>query len=151
MRRKEKEIAEAAEIEAVIAEAPVCRLAMSDGGSPYVVPMSFGYAAGTFYFHSAAEGRKIAVLEKNNRVCIELETGVELKRAEKACKWGARFRSVIAFGRASFIDDAAAKRRALDVIMGHYGPGPFEYSDEVLAKTRIIRVDVAEMTGKKSV
>jgi nitroimidazol reductase NimA-like FMN-containing flavoprotein (pyridoxamine 5'-phosphate oxidase superfamily) len=150
MRRKEKEITDKAEIEAVIAEAPVCRLAMCDDDSPYVVPMSFGYADGAFYFHGAPEGRKIGILERNDRVCIELEAGVGLKPAEKACKWGIAFRSVIAFGRASFVESAADRRSALNIIMGHYSAGDFDYDEAVLAKTRIIRVEVTEMTGKKS-
>jgi hypothetical protein len=61
MRRKEKEITDRAELEAVIAEAQVCRLAMCDGAHPYVVPLCFGYEAGTFYVHCAAEGQKLAI------------------------------------------------------------------------------------------
>jgi nitroimidazol reductase NimA-like FMN-containing flavoprotein (pyridoxamine 5'-phosphate oxidase superfamily) len=57
---------------------------------------------------------------------------------------------VIAFGRAVFVEDSGDKRRGLDLIMRHYAPGEFEYADAVLAKTLVIRVDVAHMTGKKS-
>jgi hypothetical protein len=150
MRRKEKEITELSEIETVIAEARVCRMALCDGDEPYVVPLSFGYADGTFYFHSALAGRKIEILGRNNRVCLELEAGVALKPGAKACEWGVGFRSVIGFGRAVLVEDPEARRRALDIIMGHYAQGPFEYSDAALAKTAVIRVDVERMTGKKS-
>ncbi len=150
MRRKEKEITETTEVEAVIAEAKVCRMALCDGDTPYVVPLSFGYSDGTFYFHSAVEGRKIDIIGRNDRVCLELEAGVALKPGTKACDWGVSFRSVIGFGRASLIEDPDAKRRALDIIMGHYTPGAFEYSEAALAKTVVIRVDVTQMTGKRS-
>ena len=78
MRRKEKEIAERSELEAVIKEASVCRIAMVEGTSPYVVPLCFGYDDNTLYFHSAIEGKKIEILKKNNSVCFEMDIGTEL-------------------------------------------------------------------------
>ena len=67
MRRKEKEIVEKSEIEAVISKASVCRLGMAEEGMPYVVPLCFGYENNTLYFHSAKEGKKVDILKKNNR------------------------------------------------------------------------------------
>jgi hypothetical protein len=151
MRRKEKEITAPAEIEAVIARAELCHLAMCDGDRPYAVPMSFGFDGQAFYFHSAPEGRKIELLSRNPEVCIALETDVSLSRAEKACRFGAGYRSVIAFGRAEFVDAPEEKRRALDLIMAHYAPGEaFDYEEGTLARTRVIRVAVSRMTGKRS-
>ncbi len=150
MRRKDKEMSDPAEIEAVIAEAQVGRLAMCDGEQPYVVPVCFGYRDGAFYIHSAAEGRKIGILKKNPQVCLELEAGVALKPGRKACDWGMHFRSVIAFGTISFLEDAAARRAGLDIIMAHYGSAEFEYRPEALAKTTVLRMDVTEMTGKRA-
>ena len=43
MRRKEKEITDKNQIEKILEESPVCRLAMVDGDKPYMVPMNFGY------------------------------------------------------------------------------------------------------------
>lgn len=150
MRRKEKEITDREAIEAVIAAAPVCHLAMSDGTRPYVIPMSFGYRDKAFFFHSAREGRKIEILRDNPEVCITLETGVGLKTGAKACEFGIDFRSVVAFGRARFLEAPEEKRRALDILMRHYAAGDFDYADAVLAKTCVIRVDITEMTGKRS-
>lgn len=151
MRRKEKEITDPEEIASVIARAAFCHLAMCDGDRPYVVPLSYGFDGEAFYFHSAPAGRKIDALGRNPEVCIALETDVALVRGEKACRFGAGFRSVIAFGRAETIDAPEAKRRALDLIMAHYAPGEaFEYDAATLARTRIIRVVVSRMTGKRS-
>ena len=44
MRRKDKEIRDEAEIEAILKEAIVCRLALFDGRRPYIVAMCFGHA-----------------------------------------------------------------------------------------------------------
>jgi len=150
MRRKEKEITERAEMEAVIAEAQVCRLAVCDGDQPYVVPLCFGYADGTFYFHCAVAGRKLDVLQKNPNVCLELEAGVSLKTGVKACDWGMNFRSVIACGRAEQVDGAEARRRALDLIMAHYAQGQFDYVEAALAKIVVLQVKTTSMTGKRA-
>jgi len=46
MRRNEKEITEESAIEGIIRQSLVCRLAVSDGIQPYVVPLCFGYEDG---------------------------------------------------------------------------------------------------------
>ena len=150
MHRKEKEITAAAEIEDIINAAVVCRLAMVDGDRPYMVPLCFGYEDRTFYFHTALKGKKIDVLRKNPNVCFELEGDCRVLQQPDACDWGMAYRSVIGYGIASFVTSPEQKRRALDVIMRHYkGPaGP--YPDGKLKATRIIRVQVRHMTGKRS-
>ncbi len=150
MRRKEKEITDVAELEAVIAQAQVCRMAMCDGDRPYVVPLCFGYTDRVFYFHCAAEGRKLDALKRNPHVCLELEAGVSLKPGVKACDWGMNYRSVIAFGRAERVESPEAKRRALDLIMARYAPGVVDYLEAALSKTVVIQVEVMNVTGKKS-
>jgi len=150
MRRNEKAVTDPAAIEAIIDGAQVCRLAMCDQTGPYVVPLCFGYRQGAFYFHSAGEGRKLDILDANPKVCVELESEISLKTGETPCKWGMGFRSVIAFGIVRRITDPADKRKALDVIMDHYGSGPWTYSDKALEATVVLRMEVDHMTAKHS-
>ena len=150
MRRKEKEIIYPPHIEDIIVHSSVCRLAMSDDGQPYVIPLCYGYKDNTFYLHSAREGRKLDILRKNDRVCIEIETDCETIRGDDACAWSMKYRCIIGFGRASFIDDDDAKRRAFDVITDHYTEGPHEYITKKMKNTVIIKVVIERMTGKQS-
>ena len=82
MRRKDREITHIHAILDLVSECRVCRLAMTDGGVPYIVPLNYGYeyadGALTFYFHSAKEGRKLEILKKNPMVCLELDGRGEL-------------------------------------------------------------------------
>lgn len=150
MRRQDREIAEASQLEAILRRATICRLALVDGDQPYLVPMSFGFAGGALYLHSAATGRKIDILRRNDRVCFEVEADVALVRGETACAWSFNYRSVIGFGRARFVDDAAERRRGLDAIMRQYGStGPQDYAEPVLARTLVIRIDIERITGKQ--
>lgn len=73
MRRKEKEINNITEIERIINESPVCRIALSDNGLPYMIPVCFGYSNRHLYFHSANAGKKIDILKKNNNICFEFD------------------------------------------------------------------------------
>ena len=73
MRRQEREIRDEAEIQEILEKGLVCRLGLYDGQYPYVVPLNYGYRNGCIYFHCAREGRKIDILKKNDRVCIEVD------------------------------------------------------------------------------
>ena len=150
MRKANREIKDKAVIRAIMEEALVCRVGLSDKGMPYVVPMNFGLGENCLYLHCATEGRKLDILRKNGRVCFEMDLLREIKRTPEPCGWGARYESVIGFGRAVFVNDPAEKRTALDRIMGHYGAqGPFSYPDETWVRTALIRIDIESVTGKR--
>ena len=152
MRRKDKEIRNKSQIEAIIKAATVCRLAIMDGRQPYIVPLCFGYRDSTFYFHSANAGRKLELLRHNNRVCFELETDCAVIKGETACEWGMAYKSVIGVGEAEFLEDPYDKRRSLNVIMQQYAGTDmeFDFKDSVLRNTVVFRVRVENMTGKQS-
>ena len=150
MRRKEKEITGKSEMESIVRKSLVCRLGMVDEGLPYIVPLCFGYDKDTLFFHSAKEGRKIEILKQNNQVCFEFDIAPEVQPGKTACAWGMKYRSVIGFGKASFIEDQQERRKALDVIMGQYADGDFEYSEKSFEKALVIKVEISSMTGKKS-
>jgi nitroimidazol reductase NimA-like FMN-containing flavoprotein (pyridoxamine 5'-phosphate oxidase superfamily) len=150
MRRHEREIREETEIHEILEKALVCRLGLNDGRYPYVVPMNYGYRNGCMYFHCAREGRKIDILKKNDRVCIEVDIDSRVVRGETPCRWTAKYRSVIGFGRARIIDDEREKKYGLDVIMAHYGGQGGEYDEKSLQRTCVIEVVIESMTGKQS-
>jgi nitroimidazol reductase NimA-like FMN-containing flavoprotein (pyridoxamine 5'-phosphate oxidase superfamily) len=156
MRRRNQEITVPQELESIIARAPVCRIGMSDGRQPYVVPVCFGYEPGALYFHSATEGKKLDLLREHPHVCFELETDVEIVRAEQPCGWTVHYRSVIGFGRATILTSADDKRRALAAIMRHYGFQGADGSEAIdfpaatMDRTAVIRIEIESMTGKQS-
>jgi nitroimidazol reductase NimA-like FMN-containing flavoprotein (pyridoxamine 5'-phosphate oxidase superfamily) len=137
-------------IESIIRSASVCRIALSDDGQPYVLPVCFGYADNTLYFHSAPRGRKLDILGKNNAVCCEFDVDQEIVPAEDACAWSVRYRSVVAFGRAFVVEDLEEQRQALDVILAHYGGRPRAYPEATLQRTAVVKVEIQSMTAKIS-
>jgi len=151
MRRSEKEIKDPGEIEAILQAAQVCRIAMAEGDVPYIVPVNFAVSAGCLYFHCATSGRKIDMLRKNHTVCFEVDMPGDLVRNESACSWGMKYRSVIGFGQADFIEHAAEKKQALDILMKKYaGNDGFSYDDDQLDKVCVIGVRIDTISGKRS-
>ena len=149
MRRTDREITDRAAMDDIIGRCGVCHLGLCDAGQPYVVPMSFGYDGERLFFHGAAEGRKVEILRKNDRVCVEFEIVGDLIEGDKACGWGVKYESVIVFGRARITEDLEAKREALGRLMGQYSDREWDFPDAMLARTMVFEVEIEEITGKK--
>ena len=150
MRRKDKEITDKAELESILNEAYVCRIALCSDNIPYIVPMNFAYKNNFLYMHSFPEGKKIDLINKNSNVCFEAETKNEIVKSDSACSWGMKFMSVIGSGTASIVADEAQKIEALNIIMEKYsGKSDWEFSDS-MDKIAVIKIQVKEMSGKKS-
>lgn len=153
MRRNEKEITDIIEIEAVISSADVCRIALANDNIPYMVTMNFGYVGGVvkkLYFHCARQGRKLEMIRKNNFVCFEFDIDHNLIKDATACDFGMNFRSVVGYGKMTFITDDHEKRVGLDAIMSQYSKGQdFSYRQTSLDKMLLLRLDILTMTGKK--
>jgi len=152
MRRHDKEITSRREIDAIIRSALVCRIAFADGNEPYVVPVSFGYDGEALFIHTAKSGRKIEFIEANSRVCFELEENVSLHvDDDDACKWTFEFESVIGYGTIAELETAKDKARGLNQIMLHYSGREWDIDAAATATTRVWRIDVGSVTGKRSV
>ncbi len=149
MRRKDREITDRAEIEAILREAQVCRIALAENGEPYIVPMSFGYEEGAIYLHSSPEGQKITMIRNNPRCCFEVDQCDGIVKGKTACSWGMRYQSVIGFGRATILTDPKEKKHGFTCIMRQYHGGIHEFSDTDIKSVAVIRIAIESITGKK--
>lgn len=61
------------EIEKLIAEQVICRIAFRGDEYPYLAPFQYVFINGSLYFHFTDYGRKMALLGKDKRVCVEIE------------------------------------------------------------------------------
>jgi nitroimidazol reductase NimA-like FMN-containing flavoprotein (pyridoxamine 5'-phosphate oxidase superfamily) len=151
MRRSDKEITSRQEIDAIIRSALVCRIALARGDEPYVVPVSFGYDGEALFIHTAKSGRKIDFFEANGRVCFEFENNVSLQADESdACKWTFAFESVIGYGTITELEWADDRVRGLNQIMLHYSGREWEIDEAATATTRVWRIAIESVTGKRS-
>ena len=150
MRRADREVTDRQELEAIIRAAPYGTLALCWDGAPYAVPLSCGYDGVCVYFHCATEGLKLDILRRNPRVSLCFVSRCEVAVSNPACASSTRYASVLIAGTARFVEDAAAKARALDAIMAQHGAeGAQVYDERALARTLLVAVDIARMTGKR--
>ena len=150
MRRKKQEIKDKEAIENIIKNSFICRLAMLDGEVPYIVPVNYGYEDNAIFIHSAPEGKKIDLLKANNRVCFELEYGVDLIKKEMACDWTTRYKSIIGYGTIEIITDLQGKKHGLDIIMSHNGrENNNVYKEKALDRMVILKLNIQRFTGKQ--
>lgn len=154
MRRKDREITDSARIDEIIRGCTCCRLGFYEEGGVYILPLSFGYenreGQRTFYFHSAREGRKIALIAAGPRVGFELDRGYELVPGETACQYGARFQSVIGTGRVSFIEEEAERQAALQSLMRQCsGREDWPFTDAMLRSVCVYKLEVEQLSCKE--
>lgn len=151
MRRKDKEIMDRDKIAQVIKNCQVCRLGLSQGNIPYIVPVSFGYDGNTLYFHTALEGKKIDILAVNKNVCFEFESGVRVVSNEtKPCNWSFSFQSVIGFGKVAELSAPEDKIKGLTCIMAQYSEKEWGLDKLPLNNLRVWAIQIESMTGKQS-
>ncbi|MHB8770190.1 MAG: pyridoxamine 5'-phosphate oxidase family protein [Syntrophales bacterium] len=153
MRVAKKEIHDQTVIAELLAKSSVGRLGtIGQDGYPMIKPLNFVHHRAKIYFHSAPEGEKIDAIRRDNRVCFEVDLPIAyVKSAGAPCRADYLYRSVIIRGRAHAVADREERVSALKALMQKYQPeGGYEgFSEETLARTAVVRIDIVEMTGKQ--
>ncbi len=113
--------------------------------------MNYVYVDGKIYIHSAKVGYKIDCIKRDSKVCFSaiLDAQVVPKMVT------ARFTSVVAFGKASLVEDQDERYMALKAFVDRLcGPGALTegmaFLEKTMKNTAVIRVDVEELKGKTS-
>lgn len=158
MRRKDREITEAAEIKRILDACKVCRLGFADEEGVYIVPMNYGYCFEDgrliLYFHGAKIGRKMDLVRKEPSVGIEMDCGHELVEGKLACQYSYHYASIIGRGKAAEVVEPEEKLKALGLIMKHQTGkefDEFETNPKLEKAVAIIRVEVEDYSCKQYV
>ncbi|UCF58492.1 MAG: pyridoxamine 5'-phosphate oxidase family protein [Candidatus Bathyarchaeota archaeon] len=64
---------EKSEIENFLQEQMLCRIAFKGDKYPYMAPFQYVLMGGSLYFHFTDYGKKMKLLERDKRVCVEIE------------------------------------------------------------------------------
>ena len=151
MRRKRQQLSDEESI-GILQNATAGTLALlGDGGYPYAVPISYVYADGKLYFHSALSGHKVDAI----RNCDRASFCVIDKDDVQSTKYTTYFRSVIAFGRIHIIEDELEKLETARLLGDRYNPNQEEALQKELehgfARMLMIRFDIEHLTGKQAI
>lgn len=152
MRRSDREVTDRAEILDIMRRCDVCRLALNDGGYPYILPLNFGMDTQngrvTLYFHGAAQGRKYDIISRDNRASFEMDCShrIVTRPERKSCTM--EYESVIGRGRIEMVE-GSEKLAALKLLNAHYGAQKLEINQAVAQRTTVMRLVVEDMTAKR--
>ncbi|MCF8304365.1 MAG: pyridoxamine 5'-phosphate oxidase family protein [Bacteroidales bacterium] len=140
------------EIESIIKRCEVCHIAMADqDNQPYVLPFNFAYYNSCIYLHSDPTGKKIDILNHNNRVCLAFSTDYRLYHQNEnvACSYSMHYRSVLAYGKVEFVEDIDRKKEIMNLIMKHYtGKDDFGYNQPAIKNVKVFRIPIDNFDGR---
>lgn len=128
MRRKHCEVTDPAAVDRILTSARIGRMAsMGSDGYPYITPVNFVWYEGKIYFHCAKSGEKLDNVERNSKVCFEvdlplayLDTGFDPERS--ACRAHQLYHCVIVRGEARVVPDSPLKVAALNALVRSHEP-----------------------------
>lgn len=146
-----KIITDKTDIEEIINQCDTCFVGMVEkDGSPYVIPMSFGYANNVIYMHSAQTGKQVDILTLNNNVCITFCSKEKLvyQHPDVACSYSMTAKSVLCKGKVKFIEELEEKEDALNILMKNYTDRPFKYSKPALMNVKVWKIFIDEISAK---
>jgi nitroimidazol reductase NimA-like FMN-containing flavoprotein (pyridoxamine 5'-phosphate oxidase superfamily) len=129
MRRSQCEIRDPEEILGILERATIGRLATQDKeGYPYITPVNFVFHKGCIYFHSAPEGEKLRNMERDPRVCFEVDEPlayleVSFNPERSPCRTHQLYRCVLIRGTARVLPDGELKTEVLNALVAKHEKG----------------------------
>lgn len=171
MRRKDREMS----IEfglAVIDQASYGVVSMIDAeGHPYGIPLSIVRDGPTLCFHSAKEGKKVEIFEKNPQVSVAFIGAVNVPEHYTDAELDAialdesrlalltskvfttEYESAVVIGIVKLVEDAATKINAMRLICGKFTPTKMPYFEMAIASgldhTNVYQIEIQEIRAKR--
>lgn len=139
------------QMEALLKSEAVGRLATLDAdGFPYITPVHFVHMGGCIYFHGLAAGRKLANIQRDGRVCFEVERLESLLHDDDPCDTNTVYQSVIIMGTAEVVEDMGEKTGVLGAVVAKYTPQHIGrvFPESMLKMTAVVRISIGSCTGK---
>ena len=137
MRRMDRLVSDRAEIERIIADSAVCRVAVKDEEGLYIVPLS------------AKEGRKIRAVGSGCEAAFEMDSMSRVTEGPTPCNYSCLYSSITGAGRASMVDDIEEKKLALSLITEHTAGRRFKFSDAQADSVAIIKLNADTFSAKE--
>ena len=143
------------EIEELIREQFLCRIAFKGDLQPYIAPFQYAYVKGILYFHFTDYGKKMSFFKQETPVCVEIERFTPNL---------SDYQFVVLTGKLRLVEDRLERKRAIEkmaeagkkklspnFLVAHgFSKGSewlnFSENQEIL----IIKLEVTEKMGLKS-
>jgi len=143
---------ERGDIEKFLRTARVGRIGTSLKDQPYIVPVFYVYHKGRILIHTNGSGKKMETITKSPAVCFEIDESSGDER---------KLKSVIAFGKASIMQNREEKLEALRALVEKYREYhksreelmhilyDEKYYADCVEQASIIAITPTQITGRK--
>jgi len=139
-------------IYSILDEALVCHVGFAVHGQPFAIPTMFARVSDAIYFHGSAASRMLRAAAGGLPVCLTVTLLDGLVLARSVFNHSMNYRSVVALGQASLIDDPAEKLAALQAFTEKLIPGRWEDArkpnEKELKATSILKLPLTEISAK---
>jgi nitroimidazol reductase NimA-like FMN-containing flavoprotein (pyridoxamine 5'-phosphate oxidase superfamily) len=136
----------------ILDESFVCHVGFAAEGQPFVIPTMFARVGDHLYLHGSAASRMLRGLSSGLPVCITVTLLDGLVLARSVFNHSMNYRSVVALGHATPIDDPAEKLRALQAFTEKLIPGRWDDArqpnEKEVRATNILKLPLTEASAK---
>jgi nitroimidazol reductase NimA-like FMN-containing flavoprotein (pyridoxamine 5'-phosphate oxidase superfamily) len=138
-------------VHAILDAQPLCTVAYVFDGKPVVTPTLQWREGSHVYWHGSSASRMLEHSE-NAEVCLNVTIWDGMVMARSAFNHSCNYRSVMAFGTAYKVKDAADKEARLRAMVEHYFPGRWDMLRPTTAKeikaTTVLGMELKEVSAK---
>jgi nitroimidazol reductase NimA-like FMN-containing flavoprotein (pyridoxamine 5'-phosphate oxidase superfamily) len=136
----------------ILDEGFVCHVGFTAEAQTYVIPTMFARVGDAIYFHGSAASRMLRGLSSGLNVCITVTLTDGLVLARSVFNHSMNYRSVVALGKATIVDEPAEKLAALQAFTEKLLPGRWndarQPNERELRATSILRLGLTEISAK---
>ncbi len=154
MRRSDRKIKDEEVILNFISNEKIIRIGFCDEKEVYIVPVNYGfcrddYGKYIFYFHGAMSGRKYELSQNKPYVGFEIDGHYELIKSDSACRYSAKYQSIIGSGKVHIVEDSEEMLYALKLIMKQISDkSEWSFDVSTVKATAVFRIDVEKLSCK---
>lgn len=141
-------------VDSILDEAVLAHVAFVDGGSAHILPMLHVRVGETLYLHGSTGARfnRVAARREGIDLTVEVTCFDALVLARSVFNHSVNYRSVVARGRATLVNDSSDKRRLLDALVERLIPGRSADArpptEAELRKTAVLGLPLVDVSAK---
>jgi uncharacterized protein len=136
----------------ILDEGYVCHVGFAVDGQPYVIPTLFARIGDAIYFHGSAASRMLRNVSAGLSVCLTVTLTDGFVLARSVFNHSMNYRSVVALGKATLVDEPEEKLEALRAFTEKIIPGRWnearQPNEKELKATSILRLPLIEVSAK---
>lgn len=139
---------------AILDEALICHVGFIADSRPQVLPMFFVRIGSTVFFHASIDAymAKLAAMDSGLEIALEVSIVDALVLGRAEATHSANYRSVVAHGIATLVEDASSRKQVLAALMEKLLPGRTGTvrppTESELLPTAVIALPLGQVSAK---